>query len=108
MTGDPWALEQGRLRLLVRLTPKSSRDGLVGIEHLSDGRRVVKARVRAVPEDGAANTALIKLVAKAAGVAPSQVTIASGPTARLKTLLIAGDPPAIRTALSAAVGGTRP
>lgn len=92
----------------MRLTPKSARDDLVGIEQLSDGRAVVKARVRAVPEDGAANAALLKVVAKAAGVAPSQVTIASGHTARLKTLLIAGDPPALRTALSAAVGGKRP
>lgn len=92
----------------MRLTPKSSRDDLAGIEQLADGRAVVKARVRAVPEDGAANAALIKVVAKAAGVARSQVTIASGHTARLKTLLIAGDPPALRTALSAAIGGTRP
>ena len=41
-------------RLLVRLTPKSSRDGLDGIDTLADGRLFLKARVRAVPEKGKA------------------------------------------------------
>ncbi len=58
------------LMLPVRLTPKSSRDEIVGIEAFG-GETVLKARVRALPEDGRANEALTKLIAhwlKAAAV----------------------------------------
>jgi uncharacterized protein len=79
------------LRILVRLTPKGGRDALDGIEALADGREAVRARVRAVPEDGAANAALIGLIAKKLGVAKSHVAIVSGHTARLKTVAIEGD-----------------
>jgi uncharacterized protein YggU (UPF0235/DUF167 family) len=74
----------------VRLTPRASRDGIDGIKAGPDGP-YVQARVRAVPEDGRANTALAELVADEIGVAKSTVTVASGHTARLKTLHIAGD-----------------
>ena len=40
--------------LTVRLTPKSSRDEIVGVEAFG-GEAVLKARVRALPEDGRAN-----------------------------------------------------
>ncbi|BCJ89352.1 hypothetical protein IZ6_00870 [Terrihabitans soli] len=87
------------LRITVRLTPRGGRDALEGIEALADGREMVKARVRAVPEDGAANAALIGLIAKTLGVAKSHVAIASGHTARVKTLDIAGDGPALQALL---------
>ena len=88
----------------MRLTPKGGRDALDGIEVLSDGRPVLKARVRAVPEDGKANEALVKLVAKAAGVANSAVSISAGHTARVKTLQIAGDAVQIAEALGRVIG----
>ena len=47
------------LRLEVRLTPRASCDLIEGEKLLSDGRRVLAARVRAVPEKGAANEALL-------------------------------------------------
>ena len=47
------------LEITVRLTPKSSRDALEGAESGADGGAWLKARVRAVPEDGKANKALI-------------------------------------------------
>jgi uncharacterized protein YggU (UPF0235/DUF167 family) len=53
----------------VRLTPRGGRDAIDGIEQLADGRRVVKARVRAAATGGEANAALLELVAKALGVA---------------------------------------
>jgi uncharacterized protein YggU (UPF0235/DUF167 family) len=46
--------------------------------------------VRAQPVEGAANAALITLVAKALGVAKSAVTLTSGGTGRLKHLTIEG------------------
>lgn len=51
---------------------------------------MLKARVRAVPEDNAANRALEALIAKAFGVAKSKVSVTRGGTSRLKTLEIDG------------------
>lgn len=87
----PWRIEQGDLRLFVRLTPRGGRDGLDGVEIRDDGRPVLKARVRAAPEDGHANAALVKLLAKTLGVSASQVRVTAGHTARVKALSISGD-----------------
>jgi uncharacterized protein (TIGR00251 family) len=86
----PFRLVPEGLRIVVRVTPKSSRDGLDGITELADGSAVFKVRVRAVPEDGKANTAVAKLIAKALGVPASTVRIETGETSRLKTILVAG------------------
>ncbi|MBB4304265.1 hypothetical protein GGD81_003323 [Rhodobium orientis] len=94
------------LTLTVRLTPKASKDGIDGVKALSDGRQVLAARVRAVPEKGAANAALEKLLAKALGVGKSQVAVVSGATSRLKTVRIAGDGAAISSALQRALDDT--
>lgn len=88
----PYRLRSDGADLFVRLTPKSSRDVVEGVETAADGTTHLKARVRAVPEKGAANTALERLVARALGVPNSTVSVVAGGTARLKTLRIAGDP----------------
>jgi uncharacterized protein YggU (UPF0235/DUF167 family) len=85
--------------LHVRLTPKGGRDGIDGLETLSDGRVVLKARVRAAPNEGEANDALIRLVAKALGVPARDVTLTAGATSRIKRLAVAGDGPALMSAL---------
>ncbi len=87
--------------LFVRLTPKSARDGLEGVETAADGRSHMKARVRAVPEDGKANKALIKLLAKELGVPASRIAIVAGETARLKTVRIEGEAEQLEPALRA-------
>jgi len=97
--------EQGGLRLFVRLTPRSSRDAVEGPVTLDDGRVVLKVRVRAVPEKGRANAALIKLIAKKLDVARSGVTIAAGATARLKSLRIEGDAKALGRQVAARLAG---
>ncbi|RWM22183.1 MAG: DUF167 domain-containing protein [Mesorhizobium sp.] len=78
--------------LFVRLTPKAAMDRLEGIEISADGRSHLKARVRAVPENGAANQALERLVAEALGVPRSAVSVVAGGAARLNTLHVLGDP----------------
>ncbi|TIP40441.1 MAG: DUF167 domain-containing protein, partial [Mesorhizobium sp.] len=75
----------------VRLTPKAALDRIDGIEIAADGRSHLKARVRAVPENGAANQALERMMAKALGVPVSAVSVVAGGTSRLKTLRILGD-----------------
>lgn len=79
----------------MRLTPKSGSDRIDGTLELADGSRVLTARVRAAPEDGKANAALEKLVAKALGVPRSSAAVVTGHKSRLKQLRIDGDPAAL-------------
>lgn len=76
----------------MRLRPRGHRDELIGLE---DG--VLQARVTAPPVDGKANRALCRLVAKAAGVAPSRVSVVRGEKSPQKLLSIEGiDEPTLR------------
>jgi uncharacterized protein len=75
----------------VRLTPRGGRDSIEGIERRADGRAVLKARVRAAPFEGEANTALCRLLAGVLDVAPRQVTLVAGATARVKRIKILGE-----------------
>ncbi|MFD2052512.1 DUF167 domain-containing protein [Mesorhizobium calcicola] len=97
----PFRIHENGIDLFVRLTPKSSLDRFEGVVTAADGRSHLKARVRAVPENGAANKALEKLIAKALGVPASAVSIVAGGTARLKTLRIAGDPATLAESIEA-------
>ena len=80
------------MRLSVRVTPNAGRDAVEEVETGADGRSYLKVRVRAIPDKGEANRAVIALVAKRAGVAKSAVTLLSGETQRQKILRIEGDP----------------
>ena len=102
---QPFKLRDDGLDLYVRLTPKSSRDELGGIEIAADGKVYVKARVRAVPEKGAANAALEKLVARSLGVPATTVEVVAGGTARLKTVRVSGEPQELRRKLTRALSG---
>jgi uncharacterized protein (TIGR00251 family) len=103
MAGTPWSASLGGVTLAVRLTPKGGRDAIDGIETMSDNRAVLKIRVRAAPSDGEANAALIKLIAKAVGVPPRDVSLVAGATARIKRLVISGDGPSLVAALEKVV-----
>jgi uncharacterized protein YggU (UPF0235/DUF167 family) len=85
--------------LHVRLTPKGGRDALEGMDTLANGQGVLKARVRAVPEGGNANDALIALLAKSLGIPASRVKIISGATSRHKALALEGDPAELAASL---------
>lgn len=95
----PWRVTPTGLVLIVRLTPKGGRDAVDGIETLSDGRTVLKLRVRAAPTDGEANAALISLLAKTLDVVRRAVTLAAGETARIKRIEIEGDGAALAARL---------
>jgi uncharacterized protein len=56
---------------------------------------MLRARVSAPPEDGAANTALLALLADELDIAKKALTLASGATQRVKRVHIAGDPTAL-------------
>lgn len=97
----PWIPREDGLTLAVRLTPRGGRDGIDGIETLADGRCVLKVRVRAVPEDGKANAALVRLLADALGLPAARVSLTGGATSRLKTLRIEADATPMAAALEA-------
>ncbi|HEX2537451.1 MAG TPA: DUF167 family protein [Pseudolabrys sp.] len=97
--GPPWIAGAGAVAVTVRLTPKGGRDAIDGVETLADGRTVLKARVRAAPSEGEANDALCRLLAKALGVPPRDVSLTAGATARIKRLAIAGHVPTLIAAL---------
>ncbi|MEI8274454.1 MAG: DUF167 family protein [Hyphomicrobiales bacterium] len=99
MTARPWAHAGDGVSVAVRLTPKGGRDAIDGIETLSDGRAVLKVRVRAAPSEGEANDALCRLMAKSMGVPPRDVSLVAGATARVKRLAISGDGPTLFAAL---------
>lgn len=68
--------------ICVRATPNARQESLALGE--IDGKPVLLAHVRAVPEDGRANDAVQALIAKALDVAPSQVILERGATSRMK------------------------
>jgi uncharacterized protein len=87
-----YRIEDGAIVLKVRLTPKASRDSIDGIKTLADGADHALARVRAVPEAGDANKALVVLLAKVFKVPKSSIEVIAGTTARVKQVRIAGRP----------------
>ncbi|MCM5557390.1 DUF167 family protein [Pleomorphomonas sp. JP5] len=86
MADAPIRRDGANLLIEVRLTPRGGADRIDGVKALSDGRTVVAARVKAVPEDGKANAALAALMATTAGLPKSAAAVVSGSTARLKTI----------------------
>ncbi|MFN4276876.1 MAG: DUF167 family protein [Ferrovibrio sp.] len=96
----PWKRQADGLRLFVRLTPKGGRDAIEGVKPTADGGAELAARVTAVPEDGKANAALLKLLAKSLKLPGRDFEIVAGATDRHKQIHISGDPAALETALS--------
>lgn len=99
---QPWRADGGRVLLRVRLTPKGGRDAIDGLTAAPEGP-ALKARVRAAPEDGAANAALTACVADWLGVPKRDVAIASGHKSRTKVIAIEGGMTDIEARLAAAV-----
>ncbi len=91
MADVPWIARGPSLVLSVRLTPKSARDEIGGLERLADGRTVLKVRVRALPHEGEANQALIRLLAKRLRLPAGAIRLEAGASSRLKTLVLTGD-----------------
>lgn len=77
-----WVLADAEGRLAVRVTPGARVEALEIVE----GRLI--AKVRAKPEDGKANKAVVALLAGALDVAPSRLTLIGGATSREKRFQI--------------------
>lgn len=96
---EAWRYSAQGIAIAVRVTPRGGRDDIDGLETLSDGRPVVKVRVRAIADGGEANRAVTELLAKAVGVPKRNVRLLSGATSRQKQIAIDGDPKQLGEAL---------
>ena len=99
----PWRLVKDGLLLSARVTPKSSRDEILGLRDSADGAVSLAVKVRAQPEQGKANKAVIQLLASMLGLPKSRLSVASGLAERNKTILIAGDAAELSAQLAAIV-----
>lgn len=92
MTGAPSSplerLDEGCCVLTLRVTPKGGRDQIDGAGADAAGRPFLRLRVSAPPEGGAANKAVLELLAKTLGLRKSALHLASGQTSRLKRVEI--------------------
>ncbi|MFN7150702.1 MAG: DUF167 domain-containing protein [Microthrixaceae bacterium] len=89
-----------RLRLTVHVRPGAARSAVGGIH---DGALVVK--VASPPADGAANRAVVKLLASSFEVRPGAVELVAGHSARRKVIDIHGDPTVLAAHLELLTGG---
>ncbi|MCF1743785.1 DUF167 family protein [Paradevosia shaoguanensis] len=86
-----WREAKGGVLVALRVTPNAGADAIEGEEARDDGSRVLRVRVKAVPDKGKANAAVIALLAKKLGLPKSAITLESGETARMKILLVSGE-----------------
>ena len=91
------ATAQG-IRLTVHVQPRAKAPGVGGLHG-----DALKVRVGAAPVDGAANDAVVRSVAAAFGVAPRDVRVIAGASARRKVLEIDGG--SVDAALALAASG---
>ena len=73
------------MRFEVRVQPRASRSEIAG-----EYNGAIKVRLSAPPVDGAANDALVDLLADELSVARRDVSIVSGASSRSKTVAVAG------------------
>lgn len=74
--------------LNIHVTPRAAQERIEGIETDAAGRIWLRVRVTAAPEDGKANKAVVKLLAKSWKIPASCFTVISGEAARYKRLRI--------------------
>ena len=91
----------GGIRLRLKVQPKARREGPQGFVAEPDGGFALKFGVNAAPEGGAANAAIIALLAKRLGVAKAAISVAQGAKDRRKLVDIQGQPDELAARLAA-------
>jgi uncharacterized protein YggU (UPF0235/DUF167 family) len=84
----------------IRLTPRADRDAIDGVASDAAGRRYLAVRVTAAPVDGAANSALLALLAKRWHLPKSAFALIKGEGARLKRVSVSAAADRLAAALA--------
>lgn len=87
------------ITVAIRLTPKAKRAALQGVASDGPAGPAFRASVTAPASEGAANAALIALLAKSWRVPRSTLTIVGGARDRNKVVHLRGDPAVLRTTI---------
>lgn len=103
MNGWCQRINEHTSRVFIRMTPNAKQDAILGITEAADqdvkdfgaengveNRQLLRVAIRAIPEKGKANKALVAFLAKKLSIAKSDIEIIGGQTSRLKTLVITG------------------
>jgi uncharacterized protein len=90
----------------VHLTPKASTDRVIGLVTDGQGGEALKATVTARPENGKANAALIRLLARHFGLASRDISVVGGLAHRRKVVEFAGDPSILAATMTARLSST--
>lgn len=83
---SPFTVVKDGVRVALLVSPRASRNRILGIAADADGGARLKVAVTAPPEDGKANRAVIALLAKSWRVPKTRLSIATGAGARRKLL----------------------
>jgi uncharacterized protein len=101
----PLSAGGGGVRVTVRLAPRARAERIDGIARLADGTPALKVSVTAPPEDGRANEALLRLLAREWRLPRRDLAIVAGARSRDKTVHVAGDTGMLLARLAAALAG---
>jgi len=102
-SASPLTTAADGVRLAVRLTPKAAADRIVGLIDDGDGGCALKVAVRAPPEGGKANAALLALLARILALPRRRLTLLRGASDRRKLVHVAGDAAALLPAIAEAL-----
>jgi uncharacterized protein (TIGR00251 family) len=103
VSASPFEAVADGVRVALRVTPKASRNAVSGLADTAAGGKALKVSVTAVPEDGKANDAVIKLLSKLWHVPKTAIAVVAGATDRNKVLHVAGDPADLLRRMSASL-----
>ena len=92
------------LLIEVRASPGAQRDE-VAARQAADGSVALIVKVRAQPERGKANAAVIATLAEALGLPKSRLALLKGAADRRKTLRVSGNPDELRALLRPLIEG---
>ncbi len=91
-SSSPVAPVADGVRLRLKVQPRARRNRVGGLVTDADGNQALKVAVTAAPESGAANDAVIALLAKELHLAKSALALVAGASDRRKIIKLAGDP----------------
>ncbi len=87
--------ERESFDLRIKLTPKARHNRIGPMAEDSENNPVLKISVTAAPENGKANAAMIKSLAKALGLAKGDIEVVAGQTSRNKKIRLRGNEAAL-------------